>query len=296
MRKGFTLIELLVAMALLALVMLAVTHMMNSTRLVTATSGKRMDAEAEARTVFDRMSGDFARMVKRADVDYYVLKQTGNDSFYFFSESPAYASANGVASIQNPVSLIGYRVNAASQLERFGKGLTWNEVRFLAFPDSPVTNNSVPVADSTIPGGFAAEISEATQAAVLAENVFRMEITFLLKSFKKADGTHLPAIYSNDPWDIRAGHSSLNGIGLSDVQAVVVTLAILDASSRTILPPGTDFSNAVTALKDNSDLSKLPCQVWQEATKSNAFAIDGFPASAAKQVRIFQRAFPLNTL
>lgn len=295
MRKGFTLIELLVAMALLALVMLAVTQMMNSTRIVTATSGKRMAAEAEARTVFDRMSGDFARMVKRADVDYSALKQSGNDAFYFFSESPAYASANGTASNQNPVSLVGYRINAASQLERLGKGLTWNEVQFLAFPDSPVTNSSVPVSGSTIAGAFGAEISQATNAAILADNVFRMEITFLLKPFNNSDGTYLPATYSDDPWDTRAGHSCLTGIGLSDVQTIVVTLAILDPSSRKILPPGTDFSKAVEALQDNTNLSKLPSQVWQETINNNAFAIDGFPASAARQVRIFQRAFPINT-
>lgn len=296
MRKGFTLIELLVAMALLALVMLAVTQMLNSTRLVTAASGKRMAAEAEARTVFDRMSGDFSRMVKRADVDYYVLKQSGNDALYFYSESPAYASANGAASNQNPVSLIGYRINTASQLERLGKGLTWNELQFLAFPDSPVANTSVAISGSTITGAFGTEIAQASNVAILADNVFRMEITFLLRPFRNSDGTHLPAIYSNDPWDTRAGHSSLAGIGLSDVQAIIVTLAILDPSSRTILPPGTDLSNAAAALKDNTELSKLPSQVWQEAINSNAFAIDGFPVSAARQVRVFQRAFPINTL
>lgn len=294
--RGFTLIELLAAMAVVMLLMLTVAQMMNSTSTVTTTSGKRVNADAEARTVFDRMAGDFSHMLKRADVDYDIAKGTGNDAMYFYSAAPSVASSNAtVQDPQSPVSLVGYRMNAGMQLERVGKGLTWSQVVFLTYSTQPPTNATSPAAASTIPSAFSADIAAgSTTASVIGENVFRVEFTFLLKPCKQADGTSLPAVYSNDPWDTRAGHTSLNAIGLADVQAIVVTMAILDSTSKKILPSGTSLSGAASALPDNTDLTKLPAQVWQEAINSGTFAPAGIPASVARQARIYQRIFPLN--
>ena len=110
-----------------------------------------MDADAQTRQVLDRMAIDFAQMVKRSDVDYYLslrgllldahsvrsrravrnLLQPGNDTIAFYSTVPGYYPSSGS---QSPVSLVAYRVNSDStssaynKMERMGKGLVWNAV------------------------------------------------------------------------------------------------------------------------------------------------------------------------
>ena len=76
-----------------------------------------MDADSQARQLLDRMAVDFAQMVKRSDVDYYVkssaasplrhVLQPGNDQIAFYSAVPGYYPPTGS---QSPVSLVAYRV------------------------------------------------------------------------------------------------------------------------------------------------------------------------------------------
>jgi prepilin-type N-terminal cleavage/methylation domain-containing protein len=298
--RAFSLIELLAAMAVVVLLMMTVVQMMSNVNSLTATSGKRVAADADARTVFDRMADDFAGMVKRPDVDYLIAKGTGNDGVYFYSAAPALAPSTPAD--QNPVSLVGYRVNADMQLERVGKGLAWSDMAFLSYPTQPPDNSTPPLPSSTFQGTFGADITGNSTSTIIGENVFRMEFTFLLKPLKQPDGTFLPAVYSNVPWDTRAGRTSLNSIGLSDVEAVVVTIAILDSASRKPLANGKLPPSASSALTDIADPQssppknvKLPAQVWQEAIDNGTFAMTGIPASLAKQTRIYQRIFPLST-
>src|SRR2546430_3165296 len=97
-RSGFTLVEVLVAITVLVVVILLVAQLTNSATITTVNSQKRVDADAEARMVFDRIGNDFAAMPKRPDVDYFFWKNTGtgttglNDMMYFFSEAPGYFS------------------------------------------------------------------------------------------------------------------------------------------------------------------------------------------------------------
>ena len=67
-RTGFTLLELLVSMAVLALLTLVVAQLTNSAARVTTDSHLRMDGDSQARLVLDRLSLDFAKMLKRPDV------------------------------------------------------------------------------------------------------------------------------------------------------------------------------------------------------------------------------------
>ena len=69
---GFTLAELLVSIGVLVLLVFLATQLINSATTVAILGNKRMDADSEARQVLDRMAIDFAQMVKRTDVDYYV--------------------------------------------------------------------------------------------------------------------------------------------------------------------------------------------------------------------------------
>lgn len=306
--RAFTLLELLVAIAVMALVLLVVTQITSNTRTVTSSSRRHIDSDAEARMVFDRLARDFSRMVKRSDVDYLFTKQPGSDTFFFYSEAPGFSSAAGTD--QNGVSLVGYRVNPSFQLERLGKGLTWDgtstdNMVFLTFADPSTSPPSAPAAASRLASAFATAVSPTstdTDYHIIAQNVFRLEICFLLKSRVLENGTILPALYSNSPFDTRAGHSSLTGIGLSDVQSIVVTLAILDDTSKKILPTGTALTDAATALPDPTDTElssaspALPGQTWRSIVESGNFSqLTGIPAPAASHVRIYQRVFDLNT-
>src|SRR5438067_6509451 len=125
-----------------------------------------MDADSEARQVFDRMGFDFAQMLKRSprsDIDYYLKSPplsggpasdcgvcgahdqdgwTGNDQAAFYSTVPGYyptptAIPAGTPIGASPVSLVSYRINSDSspsgsafynRMQRMGKALAWNGV------------------------------------------------------------------------------------------------------------------------------------------------------------------------
>jgi len=151
----------LVAVAVLAIIVLVTAQIMSSASTLTTRNNEHMDADDQARTVFDRMANDFARMVKRSDVDFIFWKNTPaatpttgvNDVMYFYTEGAGYfdtantfttftgtGATSPYGSEKNSVSLVGYRVNnnngtfptTASpdvdyyQLERLGKSLAWD--------------------------------------------------------------------------------------------------------------------------------------------------------------------------
>src|SRR5438477_13012671 len=108
-RGGFTLVELLVSVVVLVIVIFMVSQLMSSTSAVTRTGTKHVDTDTQARVVFDRMALDFAQMLKRTDVDYYVKQRTGynghgnghgwgrghngdlgSDQMAFFTQVPGY--------------------------------------------------------------------------------------------------------------------------------------------------------------------------------------------------------------
>src|SRR5947207_13448660 len=149
-RSAFTLVELLVSVVLLVIVIFMVSQLMSSTSAVTRTGNKHIDTDTQARVVFDRMALDFAQMLKRTDVDYYVKQRSGynghgnghgwgqghngdkgSDQIAFFTHVPGYYPS----SYGSPISLVAYRVNeststnvAYGRLERLAKGLLWNGV------------------------------------------------------------------------------------------------------------------------------------------------------------------------
>ncbi len=151
---AFTLVEMLVSVAVLILIMVFVSQMMNSTMLSTTMSGKHLDADTQARLVFDRMAVDFAGMSRRTDVDFIFSKQPylatppsgatagsgSNDLMFFYSEAPSYYDStlfSGTANtgLESSVALVGYSCTNASgttaalpaySLARFSKGLTWD--------------------------------------------------------------------------------------------------------------------------------------------------------------------------
>src|SRR5437764_10540684 len=150
---GFTLAELLVSVFVLGIILLMVAQLMTSAAAITRTGNKHIDTDTQARVVFDRMALDFAQMVKRTDIDYYVKQRSGynghgnghgwgqghhgdlgSDQLAFFSHVPGYYPSGDPTGAQSPISLVAYRVNESSQswaagsygrLERMAKGLHW---------------------------------------------------------------------------------------------------------------------------------------------------------------------------
>ena len=224
---GFTLAELLVSIGVLVVLVLLFTQLINGAATVTILSHKRMDADSEARQVLDRMAIDFAQMVKRTDVDYYVKlatqQQRQNDQIAFYSALPGYNPSSGA---QSPVSLVAYRVNSDStssaynKMERLGKGLVWNgasttdtPVVFLPFLISntwPYATNQNP--DPSLPPAY----------EVIGPDVFRFEYYYLLTNGALSDG---PCLNAN-------GCTTLN---TRDVSAIVVDIAVIDPRSKLLL-------------------------------------------------------------
>lgn len=293
--SGFTLLEILVSVAVLALLIALIAQMTSGQMNTTSLSNKRLDADSQARVVFDRMAGDFAGMLNRPDADFYLLKDSGSDSLYFFSDAPAFSS--GAPADRNPVSLIGYRLTSTNGLERLSKGLNWSNVPFLTYTNAPVTTEMQPISESTIASAFKDEFGQSTNATRIGEGVFRFEVGFLLKPYETN-----AAYFSDQPYNKRMpsaspagpGHKSINGIGLSDVQAIVVTLAILDDQSRKVLgiPPTASLEGMAAKLPDMAGESPV-APTWQ-AVLTNDINVLGVPPKAGSQVRIYQRMFPLS--
>lgn len=71
--RGFTLLEMLVALAVLSMVVLLLFQTIGATSSSSAMMKRRLDMDAEARSIFDRMDADITSMVIRQDVDTLFL-------------------------------------------------------------------------------------------------------------------------------------------------------------------------------------------------------------------------------
>ncbi len=324
-RSAFTLIELMAALAMMALLVVIVGSLMVGTSSLIKTSNKKIDADSEARTVLDRMGGDFAAMVKRSDVDYQFnnlggTEENGSASLFFYSEAPAIAAPDSTSVTTSTASLIGYRINddptLGYQLQRLGKGLQWsppNSMVYLTYASYPATTASMPLPASTLDGAFSSTVQPGSVDSdyhVLGPHVFRFYYWFLLKPQQQPTGAFVPASFSPSPYSTADpaylaangqpylnGHNSLPALGLQDVQAIVVTIALLDPTSRLLLPPGTNWAKIAAALPDPAATTPLVPPTWNAivARTASFAAAAGIPAAAASQVRIYERTFNLVT-
>ena len=240
--SAFTLAELLVTVGVLALLIFFASQLLKSAATVTTLGHKRMDLDSQARQILDRMAIDFAQMVKRSDVDYYLksswfvtasptpapvgartLVQVGNDTIAFYSTVPGYYPLTGA---QSPVSLVAYRINAQNKLERMGKGLLWNAstptsgtpppaavfmpiplASALPTPELPPPP-ATPTPSPTPAWQEVASTGSWSDSEVIGPQVFRFEYYYLLKSQTNpaaANPTPTPysPIFSDTPWDTR---------------------------------------------------------------------------------------------
>lgn len=271
---AFTLVEMLVSMAVLTLIVLAVARLFDNAATLTASGNKRMEADGQARSLLDRLAIDFAQMLRRSDVDYYLKTpahiQPGNDQIAFYSEVPGYYPSTGS---QSPISVVSYRINAQHRMERLGKGLLWNGVS----PGSPPMAFLPLTIAATWPA--ATDDTADSDYEIAAANVFRLEYFYRLTNGN----------LSVTPWDTNAGHSAVNG--MRDVAAISIAIAAIDPKSRVLLS-NTQLASLTARLSDFA-LSMEPGALlaqWQEALN----VTNDMPRSAISRIRIYQRSFPLS--
>jgi hypothetical protein len=306
---AFTLIELLVSVAVLILLVILASQLLNSAAAITSLGHKRMDADSQARQLLDRMAIDFAQMIKRPDVDYYLksaetaapdcttcaAQTNGNDQIAFFA---ALAGYYPTPSFQSPISLIGYRINSSSgsssynKMERLSKGFIWNGVSssykpilFLDSATAPTTtiSNQWPVAVSS--SATDADCSNTGCYEIAGSQLFRFEYYYLLK-----DGS-----FSNRPWDTAAGHTNVGG--MRDVAAIIADIAVIDARSKVLLTNSqlatlNGVSGQPPILIDYA-AGMLPGQLgaaWQNALNG----VTNLPRSALSGIRLYERYFYLS--
>jgi prepilin-type N-terminal cleavage/methylation domain-containing protein len=301
--SGFTLVEIVVSMTVLLILVLLSTQMFNGTAAVISGNTKHLDADSQARLVLDRMGVDFAGIVIRPDVDYYFQKNpsanvTGpNDQFAFYSQTTGYypagvsSSAQGTAEKSN-LALVGYRINSSYQLERLSKALVWNGVNATggasdSDPVSPmVFLPSTLALPSTTTGAAATWPQIAGNGTdqdyqVIGDQVLRLEICFLVRTSPTATAT-----LSDTPYI--APHTTISG--LQDVAAVVVSLAVLDPTSRTLLTTANLAAIDDHLADDNGTLlASSPAKLWKADLLSAPQW--GLPATAASQIRVYERYF-----
>jgi hypothetical protein len=358
---AFTLAELLVSIVVVVIIVLMGTQLMTSTTAVTRTSHKYIDTDTQARVVFDRMALDFAQMLKRIDIDYYVKQPTnynghgnghgggngkngdqGSDQIAFYSAVPGYYPSTYIVGQQSPISLVAYRVSesattdpAYGRMVRMAKGLGWNAIK-----NNPNSNDPYPIVFTTgqigspngnnCPGnsttgpwalagptGWSGAICNDNKAAsidtdyeIIGPGVFRFEYYYLLK-----DG-----FVTDWPWDRRDdrfknSQTSIYNpipIGLSQVEAIGVAIAVIDPAGRKLLDALSptriidlagdlpDFKSAHGLGNQAKTIGDLENK-WKgmvESTAQTGRSPSGLviPAEAAKGIRIYSRYFDLKTL
>jgi hypothetical protein len=344
--EAFTLAELLVSVFVLALIIFMVAQLMTSATAITRTGHKQIDTDTQARIVFDRMALDFAQMVNRTDVDYYIKQRAtynghgnghgcgrgrngdlGSDQMAFFTQVPGYYPLSGP---QSPISLVAYRVNestptnaAYGRFERMAKGLRSN-----GLDPGNGSNQVFPIVFS--PGQIAAGVgawSGPWSAAIRNDNsaasrdddyevigpgVFRFEYYYLLKNGRVTD-------WPWDRWDMpnQLTITSPIIIGLSQVEAIVVSIAVIDPAGRALIQAASantgygdildlaaefiDFKNGCGRGVGARKIGELEDK-WKSAIESIAStghtptSTVQFPPEAAKMIRIYNRYFELKSL
>lgn len=288
---GFTLVEMLVAIAILALVVVLVSNMLDSVTKVTTVSTKRMESDAQERQLLDRMAVDFAQMVKRKDVSYYVKTagtlQAGNDLIAFFSTIPGYYPS---PSFQSPISLVAYRVNSGKRMERLGNGLVWNGVS-VSPTLAPVAFLPLTIAatwPTAVNGSEDPNDPVVKNFEALGSQVFRFEYYYLLKP---DPATGVARGFSNG-----ALWATTDTFNVGDVAAIVVAIAVLDSASRSLLTnPQLATLTGPLLLKEAGSWGSITSgqllSQWQTALDG----VTDMPRAAISGIRLYERYFYLSS-
>jgi hypothetical protein len=273
---------MLVAISVLALLVLLATQLINNAASVTTLGNKRMDADSQARPLFERMALDFAQIVKRSDVSYYIktagTPMTGNDLVGFYSAVQGYYPTT-----PSPISVVAYRVNSDSSsslayncLERMGKGLDWNGASTTSIPIVflPLTIHGT---WPSVASSSAYDDTDSTKRTyeIIGPQVFRFEYYYL----EKATGSLVA---------YPAAWTSLSAAAIKDAAAIVVAIAIIDPKSKVLLS-NSQISALAESLPDYASgwgPGELLAQ-WQSALDNTR----NMPRPAISGIRLYERYF-----
>lgn len=291
---GFTLAELLVSIVVVVIITLIASQVMTSATAITRTGNKHFDTDTQGRVVLDRMALDFARMVKRTDVDYYIKQRAnynghgnghgcgqghngdkGSDQIAFYSQVPGYYPSS-VSAEQSPISLVAYRVNEATnsgdrygRLERMAKGLRWNGVDNgtgqsatypIVFATGQIaggTSGNCPYNGTTGPwaGPWSGAICNDNQSNDVDYEVIGPGVFRFEYYYLLKNGR-----VTDWPWD-RFDYPTQQTIyspvpvGLSQVRSIAVSIVVIDPASRALI----QSASATTGYGDILDVAvELP--------------------------------------
>jgi len=277
-------------------------------------------------------------MIKRSDVDYYIKQpngytghgnghgfgrklqtgQQGSDQIAFYGQIPGYYPSPSSAG--SSVSLVAYRVNSDSsqpaylRLERMGKGLLWNGVDNSSNLNSQTTLLPIVFLPQTIAGmgrpWYAAVNNDNTTKSrdtdyeIAGSQVFRFEYWYLLKN-----GSVTDVPWDKDARSAQTSISSPSSIGLVDVQAIGVAIAVIDPASRSLVSTSSlfdlasdldDFATApgrgIGGTKKSGDVEaqwNIVIQNTIGSGQTSSGPTSKVPPAAASAIRVYSRYFDL---
>ena len=342
LRGGFTLLEILVSVLVLGVILFVVAQLMTSATAITRTGNKHVDTDTQARVVFDRMALDFAQMLKRIDVDYYIKQRSGynghgnghgwgqghngdlgSDQIAFFSQVPGYYPSGLSAGDKSPISLVAYRVDEGNtnntsygRLQRMAKGLHWagvNDNQTNQSSTYPIVFLPQTIAAVTPWGAALTNTCSGNNSScdadyeIIGPGVFRFEYYYLLKNGRVTD-------WPWDRWTLPNQITITNptNIGLSQVEAIAVSIAVIDPAGRALINAVSpnrildiasdmaDFRSARGRGVGGQRIGDLEA-AWKgvvESISQTGQTPSGLPVppEAAKGIRIYNRYFDLKSL
>jgi len=250
-------------------------------------------------------------------------------------------SAGTVALVGYRINQFNQYYSGVPVMERLGENLTWGGAPDTTgtFPGGMVFLTTPVSAISTLAGNWvytlglppynanvAGNQEDTSHYQVLSDMVFRMEFCFLLKSGTYAlSGTSVvtgTTGYSNAPTAIPAAapqqyvtSNYFTGSSLPDLAGnvygfppdlggIVVTIAILDNTTRKLVPSGSlaalaaAFSDSLSGNTTAGSVQanpQLTAQAWENQLLQNGFAQTvNIPQAALQQVRVYERTFYLD--
>ena len=230
-----------------------------------------------------------------------------NDYMAFYTQTPGYSSSS-----PSPISLVAYRVNGLSssaaynKLERRGEALRWNGISSYNpnnATERPIFFLPILIQDvwsctgnaPCVTGNRTDQNKDRPYLETIGPNVFRFEYCYLLKTGRETE----------TPWNTDSSLGPVPGTfdGLADVEAIGVTIAVIDPQSRALLTENNildlqedmkDFRTAPgRGIGNNKNVIDLEAQ-WNDALTDPATA--NMPRAALSAIRIYSRSFDLKTL
>ena len=267
-RKAFSLIELLVSIAVLSILVVLLTQMLGMVAK-TWTSGKsQADNFTQARIALDMIARDIEAISLRPDLPAFLTGNPPTPEMAFYTKQKGFVSETN--SGNRSLSRVRYFVTnvvGGSALRRSAVGFDFgDDVGYVATGTVPWS----------VPSGGAAFGSDIGPGVLV-----------LRHQFIGTNGTNIPPQDVNPGWK----DGSSGAIGVGNLRAIVVSLAVMDADSIKILKN----SGTVTNLQGNFSTAapgavRSYASAWQAQLDdpSRPLLSGGVPPGVLKGLRVFE--------